>query len=139
MWELLSDLVSRIEESVQQIGRYQVCRELGRGGMTIVYQAHDPRFDHQVAFKLLPKHFTHDPEILTRFQKEAQIIASLEHPAIVPVYDYGDREDSRYQVMRYMAGGSLQERLKNGRLPLAEVSRIMDRLAPAGSQFSHLL
>ncbi len=116
---------------MHQIGRYQIRNELGRGGMAIVYRALDPRFEREVAIKLLPRQFSHDPDFLGRFQSEAKIIAALEHPAIVPVYDFGEHEDAPYLVMRYMAGGSLQERLKGRPLPLAEISRIYDRLAPA--------
>ena len=107
---------------MRQIGRYQIRNELGRGGMAIVYRAHDPRFEREVAIKLLPRQFTHDPEFLGRFQSEAKIIAALEHPAIVPVYDFGEHEDAPYLVMRFMAGGSLQDRMK-GRRCLSPKSR----------------
>ena len=88
-----------------QIGRYEIRRELGRGGMATVYLAYDPRFQRQVAIKVLPRQFTHDPKYLARFEQEARMIAALEHPAIVPVYDYGEHNDAPYLVMRYMAGG----------------------------------
>lgn len=116
---------------MQQIGRYQVLGELGRGGMAIVYRALDPHFDREVAVKLLPQTATHDPEFLGRFQKEAQIIAALEHPAIVPVYDFGDHEDAPYLVMRYMVGGTLLARMRQRQLTLQEIACIYDRLAPA--------
>ena len=114
---------------MRQIGRYQIRNELGRGGMAIVYRAHDPRFEREVAIKLLPRQFTHEPDFIERFQKEAKIIAALEHPAIVPVYDFGEHEDAPYLVMRFMAGGSLQDRLKGRPLPIPEISTIYDRLA----------
>ena len=116
---------------MRQIGRYQIRNELGRGGMAIVYRAHDPRFEREVAIKLLPRQFTHDPEFLGRFQAEAKIIAALEDSAIVPVYDFGEHEDAPYLVMRFMAGGSLQDRMKDRPLPIAEISTIYDRLASA--------
>ncbi len=116
---------------MHQIGRYQIRNEIGRGGMAIVYRALDPRFEREVAIKLLPRQFSHDPDFLGRFQSEAKIIAALEHPAIVPVYDFGEHDDAPYLVMRYMAGGSLQDRLQGRPLPLTETSRIFDRLAPA--------
>ena len=77
----------------EKYGRYEVQRELGRGGMSTVYVAHDPRFDRDVALKVLPPGFLQDPSFRDRFDREAKIIAQLEHAAIVPVYDYG--EDSR--------------------------------------------
>ena len=115
----------------EQIGRYEIRREIGRGGMATVYLAYDPRFQRQVAIKVLPRQFTHDPRYLARFEQEAQLIAKLEHPAIVPVYDFGEHEDAPYLVMRYMAGGSLRERLQGEPLTLEQTSAIMERLAPA--------
>jgi serine/threonine-protein kinase len=112
-------------------GRYEIKAELGRGGMATVYRAHDPRFGRDVAIKVLPREFLHDPKFQTRFGREAQAIAALEHPNIVPVYDYGEEQGQPFLVMRYMAGGSLADRMKAGPLPLEEVSRIIDRLAPA--------
>jgi serine/threonine-protein kinase len=114
-----------------QIGRYEIKSELGRGGMATVYRAHDPRFKREVAVKILPREFLHDPNFRARFEREAQTIAALEHPAIVPVYDYGEEDGQPYLVMRLMTGGSLSERLANGPLSLLETSTILSRLAPA--------
>jgi serine/threonine-protein kinase len=115
----------------QKIGRYEVEAELGRGGMATVYRAYDPRFKREVAVKVLPREFLHDPQFRTRFEREAQTIAALEHPAIVPVYDFGEEEGQPYIVMRLMTGGSLAERLVKGPLPLAEAARIFHQLASA--------
>ena len=115
----------------QQIGRYIITSEIGRGGMATVYQAHDPRFKRDVAIKILPPQFLHDPNFRARFEREAQIIASIEHPAIVPVYDYGEDDGQVYLVMRLMSGGTLSDRLKKGPLTLSEVAQIFTRLAPA--------
>ena len=115
----------------EQIGRYEIRRELGRGGMATVYLAFDPRFRRQVAVKVLPRQFTHDPRFLSLFQQEAQTIASLEHPAIVPVHDFGEHDDAPFLVMRYMAGGSLRDRLSGEPLPLDQITGALDRLAPA--------
>ena len=116
---------------MQTFGRYEIIRELGRGGMATVYLAHDPRFDRQVALKVLPHQFMHDPRFLERFEQEARTIAALEHFAIVPVYDFGEQDDAPFLVMRYMSGGSLQERIKGQPLLLQETSEILDRLARA--------
>ncbi|MBA3531624.1 MAG: protein kinase [Ardenticatenales bacterium] len=113
------------------IGRYEVKRELGRGGMATVYLTHDPHFKREVALKVLPREFLHDPTFRERFTQEAETIAALEHPAIVPVYDFGEEEGQPYFVMRYMAGGSLAERLARGRLSLEEARSILAVLAPA--------
>ena len=115
----------------RQFGRYTILRELGRGGMATVYVAHDPRFEREVAIKVLPRQFTHDPRFLDRFRQEARTIAALEHFAIVPVYDFGEHDDAPFLVMRYMRGGSLRRQMHGRPLPLDEVVRIVDRLAPA--------
>ena len=93
------------------IGRYQIIRPLGAGGMATVYLAHDPALDRQVAIKL-PNGERLSAEGLARFNREAQAVARLEHPAIVPLYDYGDHDGRPYLVMRYLSGGSLAERLQ---------------------------
>jgi predicted Ser/Thr protein kinase len=114
-----------------QIGRYEIRAELGRGGMATVYQAYDPNFERDVAIKVLPEVFLHDPQFRARFEREAKTIALLEHPAIVPVYDFGESGGQPFIVMRYMSGGTLTERLAQGPMSLEETSRIISRLAPA--------
>jgi tRNA A-37 threonylcarbamoyl transferase component Bud32 len=115
----------------QKIGRYEIKAELGRGGMATVYQAYDPRFEREVAIKVLPREMLHDPQFRVRFEREAKTIAMLDHPAIVPVYDFGEEDGQPYFVMRFMNGGSLSDRLKNGPIPLSDVARLYERLAPA--------
>ncbi len=115
----------------ENIDRYKILHELGRGGMATVYQAYDPRFEREVAIKVLPSEFLHDPQFRTRFEREAKAIASLEHPAIVPVYDFGDEQGQPFIVMRLMSGGTLSDRLRSGPLPLPTVIEIISRLAPA--------
>jgi serine/threonine protein kinase len=117
--------------SSQKFGRYEIKSELGRGGMATVFHAYDPSFERDVAIKVLPAAFLHDPQFRTRFEREAKMIASLEHPAIVPVYDFGEEDGQPYIVMRYMSGGSLADQLKQGAMPLDETARIISRLAPA--------
>ncbi|MBM3153334.1 MAG: serine/threonine protein kinase, partial [Chloroflexi bacterium] len=116
---------------VEKIGRYEVRSELGRGGMSTVYCAFDPQMSREVALKVLPRELLHDPQFRARFEREARTIAMLEHPAIVPIYDFGEEDGQPYFTMRYMTGGSLSERLKKGKLTLQEAARIFDRLAPA--------
>lgn len=112
-------------------GRYVIKNEIGRGGMATVYHAYDPLFERDVAIKVLPREFLHDPQFRTRFEREAKMIASLEHPAIVPVYDFGDDDGQPFIVMRYMSGGSLADRINQGIIPLQEVAATITRLAPA--------
>ncbi len=99
--------------------------------MAVVYLAHDPVVKRPVALKVLPRQFTFDPEFRARFQREAEIIAALEHPAVVSIYDVGEDDEQPYIVMRYMPGGTLADRLRRGPLPLAEAARLVARLAPA--------
>lgn len=115
----------------ENIGRYEVKSELGRGGMATVYKAYDPRFEREVAVKVLPREMLHDPQFRVRFEREAKTVASLEHPAIVPVYDVGEEDGQPYFVMRYMTGGSLSERINAGSLSVLETAKIIERLASA--------
>jgi serine/threonine-protein kinase len=115
----------------ERIGRYQIKAELGRGGMATVYQAYDPLFERDVAIKVLPREFLHDPQFRARFEREAKAVASLEHPAIVPVYDFGEDEGQPYIVMRLMSGGSLTDLLLKGAIPLRQSVEIIGRIAPA--------
>ncbi len=116
---------------LKKIGRYEVKGEVGRGGMAVVYRAYDPRFERDVAIKVLPHEFLHDPQFRTRFEREAKTIALLEHPAIVPVYDFGEEDGEPYIVMRFMSGGSLSDRIKQGPSSNKEVLEFFSRLAPA--------
>ena len=115
----------------QKFGRYEIKGEIGRGGMATVYHAYDPRFEREVALKVLPREMLHDPQFRTRFEREAKTIAMLEHPVIVPVYDFGEEDGQPYFVMRYMTGGSLSDRMKHGPMSLQDVAHLFDRLAPA--------
>ena len=116
---------------ITQLGRYEIRAELGRGGMAVVYLAHDPQFQRDVALKVLPREFSHSEMFRERFAREARVIAALEHPAIVPVYDFGSDQGYSFFVMRYMGGGSLRERMRAGRLQLHEMLSIVDRIAAA--------
>jgi len=114
-----------------KIGLYEIKSELGRGGMATVYRAYDPRFEREVAVKVLPSELLHaDPQFRLRFEREAKIIAQLEHTAIVPVYDVGESDGQPYFVMRYMSGGSLSDLIKAGVLDLNEAIRILTAIAP---------
>jgi serine/threonine-protein kinase len=115
----------------EKIGRYEIRSELGRGGMATVYRGYDPRFEREVAVKVLPPELLHaDPQFRLRFEREAKIIAQLEHPSIVPVYDVGEENGQPYFVMRYMNGGSLSERIKSGLHSIEEATRILEQIAP---------
>jgi Tol biopolymer transport system component len=116
-----------------QIDRYKVTAELGRGGMATVFHAHDPRFDREVAIKVLPREFLHDSTFRARFEREAKAIAKIQHPHILPVYDFGEHDGQPYIVMAHMPGGSLAARIAKspGGLPLDETTRIIGQMAKA--------
>lgn len=114
------------------LDRYQIIDRLGQGGMATVYHAHDPRFGRDVALKVLPREFLHDVTFRERFEREARIIAQLEHSAIVPVHDYGESEGQPFLVMRYMTGGSLADRIRSqGALSVEEALPVLVRVAAA--------
>ncbi|MBU1661866.1 MAG: protein kinase [Chloroflexi bacterium] len=117
--------------TTEKIGRYEIISELGRGGMATVFNANDPSFDRRVAVKVLPRTFLHDPQFRVRFEREAKMVAALEHSAIVPVYDFGEEDGQPYIVMRLMSGGSLADKLKGGKLSLEEAAQIITHLSPA--------
>ena len=115
----------------EKIGIYEIKSELGRGGMATVYLGYDPRFEREVAVKVLPRELLHaDPQFRLRFEREAKIIAQLEHSAIVPVYDVGEADGQPFFVMRYMNGGSLSDRIRAGVSTIDEAARILGIVAP---------
>jgi len=114
-----------------KFSRYEIKDELGRGGMATVYRAYDPMFDRVVALKILRRELLDESQLVERFERETRIIARLEHAAIVPVYDAGRDNDQLFYVMRYMAGGTLSERIKSGTLSLNEIAHIIQRIASA--------
>ena len=116
---------------MKQIGRYEIRNVAGRGGMSTVYTAFDPHFKREVAVKVMTQELLDNDTLKARFIQEAQIIAALEHPAIVPVYDFGEDEMRPFLVMRLMTGGTLTERLQGGPLSVAETAQILNRIGSA--------
>ncbi|MEP6992281.1 MAG: serine/threonine-protein kinase, partial [bacterium] len=112
------------------IGRYSLERELGRGGMGVVFLAREVRLDRQVAIKLLPPDLAGNPELRERFMREARTAARLSHPYIVPIHAVEEMGGFVFIVMGYIDGGTLAERVATrGPLPPAEVTRIMREVA----------
>lgn len=99
--------------------------------MATVYLAHDPRFERDVALKAIAVGYMNDPTFRTRFEREAKTIATLEHPAIVPVYDFGEDNDQLYLVMRYMPGGTLSDRIVMRTFQAEQAIPIIRRIADA--------
>ena len=121
----------RRKAPIRKFGRYEIRAELGQGGMAMVYRAYDPLFKRDVALKVLPRELLRAATFRARFEREAQTIAAIEHPAIVPVYDFGDSGGQPFLVMRYMPGGSLLDRLAHGPIGLSELNRIFAGIANA--------
>ena len=115
--------------------RYDIKVELGRGGMGVVYRASDPLLNRDVAIKLIPPTLL-NPETEQRFQREAQLVAQMDHPAVVPIFDFGKHEGSLFFVMPVVEGTNLRWFQREGTLTLGEVIDIGIQLAEA-LEYSH--
>ncbi len=115
----------------EYLGPYELIAELGQGGMATVYRAYQRSTDRHVAIKVIHHTLASDPTWLERFQREARLIARLEHPHILPVYDFDGRHRPPYIVMRYVSGGTLREVLQRKRLTLPDVIRLLEQIAAA--------
>ncbi len=119
-----------------RIGPYQISSELGRGGMGVVYLAHDTRLDRQVAIKMLPEHLASDPVRMERFEREAKTLAGLSHPNIAGIYGIEEQEGAKFLVLEFVDGETLAERLDRGPLPVDEAVEHAAQIA-AGVQAAH--
>ena len=120
----------------QTLGHYQVTGKLGAGGMGVVYRTHDTRLGRDVALKMLPETFLHDSERLARFEREAHVLASLNHPNIATIYGLEESGSGRALVMELVEGGTLAERIGSGPVPLEESLAIARQIAEA-IEFAH--
>jgi len=117
-------------------GRYTIIEELGRGGMGVVYKAEDTKLKRTVALKFLPPELVHIPEVKTRFMREAQAAAALDHPNICTVHEFDETEEKPFISMAYVEGQSLKDKLESGPLDLEEALRIAEQMAE-GLQEAH--
>src|SRR5438874_1279649 len=115
----------------ENVGPYRITDRLGQGGMASVYRAYHANLDRYVALKVLHAAFKEDPTFLARFRREAQIVAKLEHPNIVPVYDYNEHNGEPYLVMKFIEGETLKGRLARQPLTLDETLKIMSAVGQA--------
>src|SRR6202142_1591518 len=115
----------------ENVGPYRIIEQLGQGGMATVYKAYHAALDRYVAIKALHPAFGEDQNFLMRFQREARVIAKLEHPNIVPVYDYSEHEGRPYLVMKYIEGDTLKARLSKGALSSAEIEKTVETVGSA--------
>jgi Tol biopolymer transport system component len=118
-------------QSGTKLGPYEILTALGAGGMGEVYRASDTRLNRTVAIKVLPPHFSNNLEMKQRFDREAQVIAGLNHPHICTLYDVGRQGETDFLVMEYLEGETLAQRLERGALPLDEALKVAIAIADA--------
>lgn len=115
----------------ENIGPYRIIEQLGQGGMATVYKAYHAALDRYVALKVLHLAFHEDSTFTARFQREARVVAKLEHPNIVPIYDYSEHEARPYLVMKYIEGDTLKARLNQGPLTSKEIEDVVNSIGSA--------
>lgn len=127
-----ADIPYRLRGQGNIIGHFHIERELGRGGMGVVYLAHDTRLDRLVAIKSLPQELMADPKVGLRLKHEAKLLASLNHPNIATIYEeFEGAEHVTYLVLEYVPGQTLAEHIKTSRLTLHETLTIAYQIAAA--------
>jgi serine/threonine protein kinase len=114
-----------------RLGAYEILTLLGRGGMGEVYRAYDTKLGRDVALKLLPDAFTNDPERLARFRREAQVLASLNHPHIGAIYGLEETNGQQFLVLELVDGEGLDKRIARGAIPVDEALGIAKEIAEA--------
>jgi WD40 repeat protein/transcriptional regulator with XRE-family HTH domain len=127
--------------SMEEIGRedltgrairgYALAERIGMGGFGSVYRAVQPNVDREVAIKIILPAFANHPDFIRRFEAEAQLVARLEHPHIVPLYDYWREPGVAYLVMRLLRGGNIQQLLKQGPLSIEATTRMLEQVCSA--------
>lgn len=115
----------------ENIGAYRILEQLGQGGMATVYKAYHAALDRYVALKVLHPAFNQDPNFEARFQREARLVAKLDHPSIVPIYDYAEQENRPYLVMKFIEGETLKARLARGPLATSEINQVVNSVGAA--------
>src|SRR5260221_600201 len=115
----------------KQLGQYVITSQIGKGGMAFVYKAHHAAMDRDVAIKVMDDEIANNPEFIARFEREVKTIARLQHPHILPVYDYGHEGKLIYLVMRLVDGRSLDDELRRARMPMGTILKIFGQIADA--------
>ncbi len=115
----------------RQFGPYQIVAPLGEGGMAAVYKAYQPGMERYVALKVLPRSYADDPQFLARFQREARLLAQLQHPHILPVFDFGQADSYTYIVMPFIQSGTLTDQLKGSPVSLARIRQVITQVGEA--------
>ena len=114
-----------------QLGSHEITALLGKGGMGEVYRARDLKLKREVAIKILPEEFSRDSDRISRFQREAEVLASLNHPNIANIYDLEEHDGSRYLVLELVEGETLADRIARGPIPVEEAVAIAKQICEA--------
>ncbi len=120
----------------KRLGDYELEEEIGRGGMATVYRARQLNLERVVAVKVIQRSLSQNPQEVQRFQQEAQMVARLEHPHILPIYDFDGAHDPPFIVMRYLAGGTIKDRLRRGPIERGVLFDLL-RKAASGLDYAH--
>src|SRR5580704_12117241 len=114
------------------LGSYEIIAQIGAGGIGVVYQAHDTKLGRDVAIKILPEAFAHDADRLARFQREAKMLASLNHSNIATIHGLEQSNNTSYLVMELVSGETLADRIKReGAFPVEDALKISVQIAEA--------
>jgi serine/threonine protein kinase len=114
-----------------RLGPYEVVSAIGAGGMGEVYRARDTKLNRDVALKILPPAFAADPDRLARFHREAQVLASVNHPHIGAIYGFEESGETHALVLEFVDGPTLADRIAQGRIPVDEALPIAMQIAEA--------
>src|SRR5262245_65570565 len=114
-----------------KLAHYEITSHIGSGGMGDVYQATDTKLGRSVAIKFLPEAFSHDTERVARFQREARVLASLNHSNIAAIYGFEEIDRRHFLVMELVSGETLADRIKRGAIPIEEALPIAEQIAEA--------
>ncbi len=115
----------------ENVGPYRIIGQLGQGGMATVFKAYHPALDRYVAIKALHPAIMEDASFLARFEREAKVVAKLDHPNIVPIYDFAEHDGQPYLVMKFIEGETLKARLAKGPLSKSEAIKIVEAVGEA--------
>src|SRR5262245_11686565 len=114
-----------------QLGSHEITSLLGIGGMGEVYRARDLKLKREVAIKILPEEFAHDGDRVSRFQREAEVLASLNHPNIAAIYDLQEKNETRFLVLELVEGETVADRIQRGPIPVDEALDIAKNICEA--------
>src|SRR5262249_55200895 len=115
----------------RQLGSYSILSFLAKGGMGEVYRARDTKLKREVAIKILPEEFSRDRDRIARFQREAEVLASLNHPNIAAIYEFQEAEGARFLVLEFVEGETLAERIARGPIPIEQALNIARNICEA--------